>query len=297
MLKINDSVEFSRTAAAVSLVLGALCFLAAGLVEPAWAPDARAYLDEIAAASNRYQASGVLNALGSTATVFGLIGVLHLLRGRRVTLGQLGAGLVIMGSVLLAGHWLIVLVETAGAQVDPDRALKLLTTASESRWAALLEVGGLGSTILGPVLLAVGLWTRRATPVWVPIVLLLYAAVPFFPSDGPAPGTYQWRTSSQAIAVVSSALLGAALVGLALRVLSLPGEAWARWQPLPDPPRRRLRPPQRTGRRPPGRRRVTPDAGELAGEHEPSKSSTTVSGHSVSANGAGTITPSTSSGP
>ena len=193
MLKINDSVEFSRTSAAVSLVLGALCFLTASLVEPAWAPDERVYLEEIAAAPNRYQASGVLNALGSTATVFGLIGVLHLLRGRRVTLGQVGAGLVIMGSVLLGGHWLIVLVETAGAQADPDRALAMLTTASESPWGALVLVGGLASSILGPVLLAAGLWARRATPIWVPIVLLLYAALPFFASGGPPPA----RTSGE----------------------------------------------------------------------------------------------------
>ena len=238
MLKINDSVEFSRTSAALSLVLAALCFLAASVVETAWASDPRAYLDEIAAAPNRYQASGALNALGSTAGVFGLIGVLHLLRARRVTLGQVGAGLVIMGWVLLAGHWLIVLVETAGAQGDPNRALELLTTASESPWGALLSVAGLG-LILGPVLLAVGLWTRRATPVWVPIALLLYTAVSFLPANSPPPGTYQWRTSSQAIALVSSALLAAALVGLALRILSLPDEAWARWQPLPDAPLRR----------------------------------------------------------
>jgi hypothetical protein len=239
MLKINDSVEFSRTSAAVSLVLGALCFLAASLVDPAWAPDERAYLAEVAAASNRYRASAVLNALASTATVFGLVGVLHLLRGRRVTLGQLGAGLVIMSWVLVGGHWLINLVETAGAQVDPDRVLKLLTTASESPWGALVYAGDFVGFILGPVLLAVGLWTRRATPVWVPIALLLSVAVSFLPGNAPPPGTYQWRTSSQAVAVVSSALLGAALVGLALRILSLPDEAWARWQPLPDAPRRR----------------------------------------------------------
>lgn len=260
MLKVNDSVEFSRTSAAVSLVLGALCFLTASLIEPAWAPDARAYLEEIAAAPNRYQASGVLNALGSTATVFGLIGVLHLLRGRRVTLGQVGAGLVIMGSVLLGGHWLIVLVETAGAQADPDRALAMLTTASESPWGALVLVGGLASSILGPVLLAAGLWTRRATPVWVPIVLLLYAVLPFLASGGPPPGTYQWRTSSQALAVLSAVLLGAALVGLALRILSLPDGAWARWQPLPDAPRRR-------------RSRSAVDAAPLAGPlpHPPTR--------------------------
>lgn len=242
MLKINDSVEFSRTSAAVSLVLGALCFLAASLVEPAWATDERAYLGEVAAAANRYQASGVLNALGSAATVFGLIGVLHLLRGRRVTLGQVGAGLVVMGSVLMAGHWLIVLVETAGAQVAPGRALELLTTAQKSPWATLVYVGEVGGLILGWVLMAVGLWTRRATPVWVPVAMLLSAAVPLLPSNAPPPGTYQWRTSSQAIAVGSSALLGAALVGLALRLLSLPDEAWARWQPLPDAPRRRRTP-------------------------------------------------------
>lgn len=241
MLKINDSVEFSRTSAAVSLVLGALCFLAASLVEPAWAPDERTYLGEVAAAANRYQASGVLNALGSTAIVFGLIGVLHLLRGRRVTLGQLGAGLVIMSSVLVGGHWLIVLVETAGAQADPDRALELLTTAQNSPWAALLAVGEVG-LILGWVVMAVGLWTRRATPVWVPVALLLSTAVTFLPSNAPPPDTYQWRTSSQAIAVIYSALLGAALVGLALRILSLSDEAWARWQPLPDAPRRRRAP-------------------------------------------------------
>jgi hypothetical protein len=145
----------------------------------------------------------------------------HLLRGRRVTLGQLGAGPVIMGSVLLAGHWLVVLVETAGAQVDPVPALKLLTTASESPWGALVDVGGLSSTILGPALLAVGPWTRRATPAWVPIALLLSTAVSFLPANAPPAGTYLWRTSSQAIAVVSSALLGAALVGLALRIFSL----------------------------------------------------------------------------
>jgi hypothetical protein len=75
--------------------------------------------------------------------------------------------------------------------------------------------------------------------VWVPIALLLSVAVSFLPWNAPPPGTYQWRTSSQAVAVVSSALLGAALVGLALRILSLPDEAWARWQPLPDAPRRR----------------------------------------------------------
>jgi hypothetical protein len=240
MLKINNSVEFSRTSAAVSLVLGALCSLAASLVEPTFAPDQRAYLDEIAAAANRYQASGVLNALGSVATVFGLVGVLHLLRGGRVTLGQLGAGLVIMGSVLMAGHWLIVLVETAGAQVDPDRALQLLTTASENHWGALLYVAAFG-LFLGPVLMAVELGTRRATPVWVPVALLLYTAAGFL-SPAATPGTYQWRTTSHAIAVVASALLGAALVGLALRILSLPDEAWARWQPLPDAPRRRRAP-------------------------------------------------------
>ena len=33
----------------MNLVLGALCFLAASLVDPAWAPDERAYLAEVAA--------------------------------------------------------------------------------------------------------------------------------------------------------------------------------------------------------------------------------------------------------
>ena len=252
MLKIKDSVEFSRTSAALSLIVAALCFLTANLVDPAWAPGARAYLDEIAAAPNRYQASAVLNALGASAGVFGLVGALHLLRGRRVTLGQLGAGLIIVCWVLDGAHWLINLVETAGAQDDPNRALKLLTTASQSPWAALVDIAAVGGLIVGPVLLAVGLWRRRATPNWVPVTLLLYTAVTFIPGGAPPAGTYQWRTSSQALAIASAALLAAALVGLALRILSLPDEAWARWQPLPDAPRRRRASSLRTRHQPAG---------------------------------------------
>ena len=174
--------------------------------------------------------------------MFGLIGVLHLLRGRRVTLGQLSTGLVIASWVLVGGHWLLNLVETAGALGDPDRGLVLVRTAQQSPWAVLAYVGDFIGFILGPVLLAVGLLTRRATPVWVPVALLLSVAVGFVPANSPPPGTYQWRTSSQAVTVVASALLSAALVGLALRILSLSDEAWARWQPLPDAPRRRRAP-------------------------------------------------------
>jgi hypothetical protein len=248
-----------------------VCSLAANVVEPSFAADQRAYLADIAAAANRYQVSGVLNALGSVATVFGLVGVLHLLRGRRITLGQLGAGLVITGSVLLAGHWLIVLVETAGARGDRDRALQLLTTASQSPWGALVYVAAL-SLFLGPALMAVGLWTRRAAPVWVPIALLSYTAVAFLApllSPRAAPDTYQWRTSSHAIAVVSAALLGAALVGLALHILSVSDEAWARWQPLPETPRRRGAPSLTASPelpRPPDTRPAAADAVARAGK-------------------------------
>lgn len=184
MLTIKDSVRFARTSSALSLTVAALCFLIANLVDPAWAPGARAYLDEIAAAPNRYQGSAVLNALGATVSVFGLIGVLHLLRGRRVTLGQLGAGLILVLWVLDGARWLINLVETAGAQDDPNRALTLLTAASQSPWAVLVDIAAVCGLFLGPVLLAVEAWRRRVTPIWVPITPLMYPAVTFIPGGG-----------------------------------------------------------------------------------------------------------------
>jgi hypothetical protein len=64
--------------------------------------------------------------------VFGRIDVLHLLRGQRVTLGQVCLGLVIMSSVLVGGDRLLNLVEVAGGEVDPDRALELSTTAQRA---------------------------------------------------------------------------------------------------------------------------------------------------------------------
>lgn len=69
-------------------------------------------------------------------------------------------------------------------------------------------------------------------------------------THGPAAGDWERCASLDEIAAASNRYqasgvlnaLGTALVSLALRILSLPDEAWARWQPLPDAPRRRRAP-------------------------------------------------------
>jgi hypothetical protein len=54
----------------------------------------------------------------------------------------------------------------SGPPIEAER----LPTASR-------EVGACSVRILGPDLLAAGLWPRRATPVWVPVAPLLSVAV------------------------------------------------------------------------------------------------------------------------
>ncbi len=97
MLRLSDPRNFSRAFAALGLVLGPLLFLLSTLIAPAFAvtsEDPGVYLGRVADSPGAHLLAVVLFFAGGLFLVPGLMGTMHLLRGRRVSFGQVSAGLV-----------------------------------------------------------------------------------------------------------------------------------------------------------------------------------------------------------
>jgi drug/metabolite transporter (DMT)-like permease len=223
MLKLSDSRNFGRTFAGLSLIVSSILFLVGTALDPAWADDSVEYLDEVAADKGLYALSGILSLVGALLLIPGLLGVIHLLRSRRVTLGQIGAGLVIIGAVAIAGSYVINVFEILATDEQYDRAqmAELFDDTEESAEAIPFFVMFVCGLVLGSILLAIGLWRQRAVPVWIPILLVLGNLAAFVGGEGQAAG------------LISSVILAAALIPLGLRILSVSDDDWERWEVLP----------------------------------------------------------------
>jgi hypothetical protein len=224
MLKLSDSRNFGRTLAGIALIAAPLLFLLGSAIDPAWAEDTDEYLSEVAADKGLYLLAGILNLIGALLLIPGLFGVIHLLRRRRVTVGQIGAALVMIGAVAIASTYVISVIEIVGTgdEFDRGQVVSLLDDAEESGEAAPLLVMFLLGLVLGSILLAIGLWRQKAVPVWVPIVLVLSSVAGFVAGD------------DQASSLISSAILAVALIAIGLRILAVSDDDWERWEVLSE---------------------------------------------------------------
>ena len=230
---LADSRRLNRIAVAASMVLGPVLLTVGTLVLldfPDPDEDADVFLDAVAANATPYQASALMTVLGLLLLVVGLAGVAHLLRGRQVGVGQLGVALLIFSAFLGNSYaFEVVVVAAAQPDLDRDQALALLSAAGSSPWFALLRVAGLGS-VLGLILLAAGLALRRATPMWIPVLLAVSAVV------RTVVGESGIDLSQRVLAVLDMALFALPAIGIAIRILQFSDEQWARWAPLDERP-------------------------------------------------------------
>jgi Domain of unknown function (DUF4386) len=224
MLKLSDSRNFGRTLAGIALIAAPLLFLLGTAIDPAWADDTDEYLSEVAADKGLYLLAGILNLVAALLLIAGLLGVIHLLRRRRVTVGQIGAALVMIGAVAIASTYVINVFEIVGTGDEFDRGqlVSLLDETEESGEAAPVFVMFLLGLVLGSILLAIGLWRQKAVPVWVPIVLVLSSVAGFVAGD------------SQASSLITGVLLAAALIAIGLRILAVSDDDWERWEVLSE---------------------------------------------------------------
>ena len=219
MFRVLDSRTLSRTLAAIGLIAGPLLFFLDTLIDPAWAEDDAAYLAEIAAHRNANITAEVVATLGSLVLIPGTIGVMRLMRGRRITLGQAAAGLVTIGLIGITASLPFNLVDVAMADFENRDAMVALRGDLEesgaiSAYWLFFFVGGF---VCGSILLAIALLRRRIVSIWSPILLIV--ATVLLPVMG---GERLWSA-------VSLVILAAAFAPLAMLIWSLSDDDWEQW--------------------------------------------------------------------
>lgn len=224
MLNFSDSRNFTRTLAAVSLMLTPVLLLLAAVIGPDLGDDTAEELANIADNEAAYVISGLLFLVSPLVLVPGMMGVIRLMRRRGVTLGQVGAAMIMFGGLLTMGFYGYGLVEYIAATNDelsrPEMAV-LFDEAEDSALGVPIWLGGFViGLLIGSILLAIALWRNQVVPVWSPIALVISSVLGFF-------GEEKW------IAAISFVFLFAALFPIAQKLLSISDDEWETWH-LPE---------------------------------------------------------------
>ena len=219
MLSFSDSRNFSRTLAAIGLIVGPLLFVLGTLIDPAWDDDHAAYLEEVADGKGAYITAGVLNTVGSLIFIAGTIGVMRLLRGRGVTFGQFAAGLLTVGLIGLTAGFAFNGFDVAMADFEDRETMVAFSESLEDSGAlnAYFIAFFFGGIVLGSILLAIALFRRRVVPIWSPILLIVAIVVGFVGGE-------------KLLNALSFLILAAALAPLAMLIWSLSDDDWERWE-------------------------------------------------------------------
>lgn len=222
---MRNPATYRRGAAAICLVLaGALSatfmLLAAA---PGWGSDHVERLQAVADAGRTTTVSFLAFATYQLPLMIGLLGVAHLLRGRRPLLANLGATLAAVGAfgyAVYGGSQLVIPAMAADeANLELFAQLRADAEALTEPFAALGMVG----SVLGLLLLSIALWRAGVGPRWIPVTLWAFLAVEFI-------GT----SLSPAAGPVSAALLLVALASLAVVVWRSPVSAWTSAVDMPS---------------------------------------------------------------
>lgn len=241
MLNFSDSRNFTRTLAAISLLVTPVLLLLGVLVGPDTGDDAAKQLVEIADNEAGYVIGGLLFLIAPLVFVPGMMGVIRLMRRGGVTLGQVGAALIMFGALITISFYGYGLVEYYAATekgLDPAQMAKLFDAAEESSLAIPIFIAFIFGLTLGSILLAVALWRNRVVPVWSPIALVLSSVVGFF-------------GESIVMSAIGFVLLFVALFPVAQKILSISDDEWETWH-LPEPGGAAPPPPPTEGTLPPG---------------------------------------------
>lgn len=169
---MRNPATFRRNAAAICLATTALLSATSVVLAPEYPGGSAERLAAIEAGGTAAAISAVTFTLAQLPFIGAVAGIGHLLRDRAPLLSDLGTTLGVVGAF---GHSVfggISLVYLAAAHDAANRSVHAdLVAAAESGPAIPFMVMGLAGTVLGILLLAIGLWRARVAPRWVGPVL------------------------------------------------------------------------------------------------------------------------------
>jgi hypothetical protein len=149
--------------------------LLANAIDPSASDKAAARLPEISANPARYVAAGYLMMVAAWAFVPGLIGLWRLFQGPRVTVGQVGSALMLIGMITTIAFFGfgVYEYEAATSGLDPAQMARLADNAEASAVAIPLLVVFLVGVVVGSLIVAWSLWRHRIAPVWSPVAIVV----------------------------------------------------------------------------------------------------------------------------
>lgn len=213
---MTNTATFRRTAVALCLLLTGVLSALSNALAPAFPSDAAERLAAFADAGTRAWVSALSFAFAQLPFIVAMLGLGHLLRTAAPRLANLGTSVAVVGGfghAVFAGVSLTVL--SLAQDAEHRDVLAAAVDDLESRPLMVFAVLGLLGTVLGLVLVAVGLWRAQVGPRWVPAALGLFLVVEFV-------GT----ALSEWAAPASGLLYLLAFAALARHVAGTDAQAW-----------------------------------------------------------------------
>jgi hypothetical protein len=228
MLRFSDGRNFARTFTGLALIVGPLLLLIAQIVQPdvdhgGSASDKLKELADVASHKGTFLVGGILFLFGGLIISAGAVGLIHFLRGRRVTLGQVASALVAMGaaaSMVFYGYGSVEYEMVNHSNLDRAQMAQLLHATNMPASGAPVFLMFVIGVVVGLILLGIACWRSRVVPVWASVLIIAAGILAFF---GP----------SKVVSIISFAVLTVGLGTLGWTVLKSSDESW-------DAPREQL---------------------------------------------------------
>jgi hypothetical protein len=214
---LTDPRRFSRTIAAVALILGPIIVLAGMLVTP-WEDEATtaSYHDALAAHPGQAEVAATLLHFGYLLLLPAALGLMHLARRSTPKLAHIGGALAVFGLATLPGLLVTDFYDLALAQALPRAQSVAISEASQEGWAgAVMGISAIAPMFFGLVILGVAAARAGVVGRWAPFAIAIGWMLPFVTGTGLVP------------AVAGALLIGAVLLPIGVKVARMSDQAWA----------------------------------------------------------------------
>lgn len=220
---MRNTARFRRDAAALGLVLAAALMIVSVSLAPEWGDSAEERLRLLHDGGTPALISALAFTLAQLPLIAGVLGIGHLLRERSPRLANIGTTVALLGCF---GHAVVGGIQLAIMAMADDTANRAVYT----ELLPSLEAGpiipfllmGLAGTVLGLLMLSIGLFRARVAPRWVGPVLWAFLVVEFVGTN-----ISEWAS------YLAGLLYVGALGAVALTIWQSRVESWAAPAPAP----------------------------------------------------------------
>jgi hypothetical protein len=223
----SSASSFRRMACGMCLLIAPALILVASIIDPAAGEgdDRRKALAALKDDPDATEISTALYLVGFALMAIGIVGLVHVIRGRGVTLANIGGALAILGMIMFTALVTTALTNLNNVEhLEFDTAVALSEDLEEDYWSALVVfIPAIGGTVLGFILLGIAIIRSRVAHMAAAVLIILGALGIVVLSASKAGG----------IAVNALLLAGWGLVGL--KLLGLKDEQWEGRAPIDAP--------------------------------------------------------------